>query len=377
MNKQEIMKLRPAKGNKFIYRYYDSDGSYVGQTKKTLKERAGKNGKNYLTNENKWSEAIKQKGFDNFEVEILCECPEKEADNREKEFIKKFNSMKKGYNSTPGGNYYNPEWEEVSPLTIHHRQNLEKFKMIINARLLSNTIIFPDEENPDVLILFTPYKNSNGIRNRQGILWAAKFSKLNYEMDEISCKLIDCRNKDKWILNFSIFGDNFENDDEGYSFAFEIQDLFDEFLKDVFFELLYKQLNPMQRLIQELHNNNSEFVAELSNPNSHLVKQLTCLFSRIPDVEFKDKNKENRTVISIMKRFNYNKLSRTIILNNHKYTLNYIYLEGLKDSGYLCLEDEKGAVCCLDSFVINSYITFLNPEELLKKKIKKFNFDNI
>lgn len=78
-----------------------------------------------------------------------------------------------------------------------------------------------------------------------------------------------------------------------------------------------------------------------------------------------------------MKRFNYNKLSKTIILNNHKYTLNYIYLEGFKDLGYLCLEDENGAVCCLDGFVMNSYTTFLNPKELLKKKIKKFNFDNI
>lgn len=278
MDKQEIMNLRPAKGNKFIYRYYDSDGSYVGQTKRTLKERSGKNGKNYLTNENKWAEAVRQKGFDNFEVEILCECTEDVADDKEKEFIIKFNSMNKGYNSTPGGNYYNPNWEDISPITLRHRLNLINFKSLINEDLLSRTIIFPDESDPNVIILFTPYKNSCEIKNKQGILWAARFLKVNYEMDKESLKLVDCRDKDMWILSFSVFGDNFENDDNGYTFDFEIQDLFTDSLKDVFFELLYKQLNPTQRLIQELYNNHSEFVVELSNPNSHLVKQLTCSF---------------------------------------------------------------------------------------------------
>lgn len=256
MNKQEIMNLKPANGNKFIYRYYDKDGSYIGQTKKTIKERAGKNGKNYLTNENKWSNAIQQKGFDNFEVEILCECAEDIANDKEKEFIKKFDSMNKGYNSTPGGNYYNPNWEDISPITLRHHQNLIKFKSLINKNLLSRTIIFPDESDPNTIILFTPYKNSCEIKNKQGILWAARFFKINYEMDKESLILVNCRDKDKWVLGFSVFGDDFENDNNGYTFDFEIRDLFTDSLKDVFFELLYKQLNPMQRLMFKLYNNN-------------------------------------------------------------------------------------------------------------------------
>lgn len=109
--KENISKRKPSIGNKFIYRYYDEDGSYVGQTKHSLYHRSGKSGANYLKKSTKWSKAIKEKGFDHFEVEILCECAESEADTREKEYIKMFDSRKNGYNSTPGGIWYNPEWD--------------------------------------------------------------------------------------------------------------------------------------------------------------------------------------------------------------------------------------------------------------------------
>lgn len=113
--RSEIINRKPAPGYKFIYRYYDEDGSYIGQTKKTLKQRAGKDGKAYLTNNSKWSSAIIEKGIDHFQVEILAECLESDADRLEKEYIKKYNSRKSGYNSTFGGNCYNPDWVEDSP----------------------------------------------------------------------------------------------------------------------------------------------------------------------------------------------------------------------------------------------------------------------
>ena len=99
----ELMLKKPATGNKFIYRYFDDEGSYIGQTKKSLKARAGKDGKLYCKNDNKWSQAILEKGFNHFNVEILCECLESEADKKEKEFIKKFDSRRSGYNTSPGG----------------------------------------------------------------------------------------------------------------------------------------------------------------------------------------------------------------------------------------------------------------------------------
>lgn len=60
---ENIINLKPKNGFKFIYRYYDEDGSYIGQTKKSLKQRAGVNGKNYTRTESAWSNEIKKKGF--------------------------------------------------------------------------------------------------------------------------------------------------------------------------------------------------------------------------------------------------------------------------------------------------------------------------
>ena len=83
-SRDEILKQKPKEGYKFIYRYYDDYGSYIGQTKKSLKERAGKDGKSYLTTVNKWSDAIREKGIEHFNVEILEECLESEADKLER-----------------------------------------------------------------------------------------------------------------------------------------------------------------------------------------------------------------------------------------------------------------------------------------------------
>lgn len=123
MQRGEITTRKPKKGHKFIYRYFDEEGSYIGQTKKSLKERAGKEGKNYLRDNNKWSQAILEKGFSHFDVEILCECLEEDADEREKFFIERFNSRTEGYNSTYGGKCYNPDWKYAGKK--YHWKNIE------------------------------------------------------------------------------------------------------------------------------------------------------------------------------------------------------------------------------------------------------------
>lgn len=105
MTREEAFNRQPKDGYKFIYRYYDDCGSYIGQTKQSLRERAGKNGCNYCTVPTKWSSAIQEKGFEHFNVEILTECTLDEADKVEKFYIKKFNSIEDGYNTSPGGKY--------------------------------------------------------------------------------------------------------------------------------------------------------------------------------------------------------------------------------------------------------------------------------
>lgn len=94
----------------FIYCYTNklTGMKYVGQTVKTLKERAGNNGKAYHY---KFGNAIREYGWENFIPEILEEIS---ADNkidlhiklneRETYWIDKLDTYLNGYNITRGGN---------------------------------------------------------------------------------------------------------------------------------------------------------------------------------------------------------------------------------------------------------------------------------
>lgn len=101
---EETMKYTPSEGNKIIYKFSNRYGDYIGQTKFSVRKRAGINGKWYLENpDTKWAYGIKTFGFDGFGITILEECPEDQADEREKFYIAKYNSWQEGFNSTPGG----------------------------------------------------------------------------------------------------------------------------------------------------------------------------------------------------------------------------------------------------------------------------------
>ena len=50
--------------------------------------------------------AMRKYGIDNFDFSVLEECAVEELNNKEIEYIEKFNSYKQGYNQTRGGNQY-------------------------------------------------------------------------------------------------------------------------------------------------------------------------------------------------------------------------------------------------------------------------------
>ena len=81
---------------------------YIGITKKTNPQRRwGKNGYNYKTSNNsRFAKAIVKYGWDNFEHEIIEKniASLKEANERERYWIKFHDSYHNGYNSTLGGN---------------------------------------------------------------------------------------------------------------------------------------------------------------------------------------------------------------------------------------------------------------------------------
>src|ERR1019366_1152035 len=89
-----------------IYRYTSPNGKYyVGQTVKTVKERARKGGSEYKHCTYFWK-AIQKHGWENFTVEVLCSAVGVDnANYMEKFFIALFDTMNmdKGYNLTDGG----------------------------------------------------------------------------------------------------------------------------------------------------------------------------------------------------------------------------------------------------------------------------------
>lgn len=121
------MEKRPKSGYGFIYKYTSPSGSsYVGQTTRSLRERAGHNGKRYKGCD-LFYKAIQKYGFSNFTVEILAEVPKNQLDQAEKKYIQLFNTLApNGYNggqnkkrkkvyqySSLDGSFIK-EWENVS-----------------------------------------------------------------------------------------------------------------------------------------------------------------------------------------------------------------------------------------------------------------------
>lgn len=99
-----LLNRKPQKGYGFIYRYISPNNkSYIGQTVRSLKERAGYQGKEY-ENCKVFYSAILKYGYENFEIEILEEVPYDILDEKEKKYIQKFNSIiPNGYNIKEGG----------------------------------------------------------------------------------------------------------------------------------------------------------------------------------------------------------------------------------------------------------------------------------
>lgn len=97
---------QPKIGYGYIYKYTSPSGkSYIGQTTRSLRERAGHNGKLYKGSY-EFYRAIKKYGFYNFEVEILAEVPKQQLDKAEIKYIQLFNTLiPNGYNISAGGQF--------------------------------------------------------------------------------------------------------------------------------------------------------------------------------------------------------------------------------------------------------------------------------
>ena len=119
---------------------YEKEGIekyYVGQTVRTMEQRAGKDGKYYCladSNRNtKFANSIRKWGWNAFEGRVLEEVYEEDLDELEKFYIEQFDSFKNGYNSTLGGEgarghnpYANKTIKEIKEINEKRSNSIKK-----------------------------------------------------------------------------------------------------------------------------------------------------------------------------------------------------------------------------------------------------------
>jgi len=83
-----------------------NDKKYIGQTKKTLKQRFSRHIYDSKRSDLKkipLYHAFEKYGVGNFIIELIDVCEESQIDNMEKYYIQKYNTYVNGYNATLGG----------------------------------------------------------------------------------------------------------------------------------------------------------------------------------------------------------------------------------------------------------------------------------
>lgn len=89
----------------YIYKIVNdiNDKIYIGKTIYSLSERWSKHKYAYLYEDWHLYRAMRKYGIEHFQILPLEECDDNELNLREKYYIKKYNSIKDGYNMTEGG----------------------------------------------------------------------------------------------------------------------------------------------------------------------------------------------------------------------------------------------------------------------------------
>lgn len=139
--KMDISNEDISKKNLIYKLTFPDDKVYIGLTRKTLKERLHQHittafNKNLDCFTTKKARAIRK--YLTFKVEVLCVSEDNNLEELEINYIKEYNSYKKGYNSTMGGEgTYGREMSEEQKEI--HRQNsirLQTHKYIDNRKIV-------------------------------------------------------------------------------------------------------------------------------------------------------------------------------------------------------------------------------------------------
>lgn len=109
---------------------------YIGQSKNIKKRFQShhlvdyKNPNSCVYN-TKFYQAIRKYGIENFQVEVLQLCDEKDLDDLEIYYIKKFDTFKNGYNSTEGGQFWSPNIHSTE-VELKRKETREKNQSLMS-----------------------------------------------------------------------------------------------------------------------------------------------------------------------------------------------------------------------------------------------------
>lgn len=119
----------------YIYKIINdvNDKIYIGQTINTIEYRfkCHINEANQTIHQSKFHLALSKIGAEHFKIELIEECPNEELNDREEYWIKFYDSVNQGYNTTWGGSY-----------GLHYNRDeiLELWAQGLNIQKISNKL---------------------------------------------------------------------------------------------------------------------------------------------------------------------------------------------------------------------------------------------
>lgn len=135
-----------------VYCHTLNDKKYVGYTKKTMLERLEDHiGEALEGSDRHFCRAIRKYGSENIVSELLCEVDSKQAaKNKERYYVKKFDTFKNGYNMTHGGDggnttekYSDEEMKDLSNRRsmLQKGMNNSRAKPDISKEMIVNAVV--------------------------------------------------------------------------------------------------------------------------------------------------------------------------------------------------------------------------------------------